>query len=184
MTKRTARGLQPSYARERLGELAGDGAGWHEVDGWPIAITVRLTKAPDGRLGCSTIVLDGFPDVELTSRLLRSIALGEVVTEAAGAGEGGGEIIRWLAQSGAAEAPARTRPGPSGYSSEHYELVAEKYRQALEVAPRAPIPWLKGELHASEPTIRRWVQRARDRGLLGPSIPGKAGEAPTEGEAQ
>jgi len=37
---------------------------------------------------------------------------------------------------------------------------------------------LAEQLHYSDATVRRWVQRARDKGLLGPSIPGKAGEEP------
>jgi hypothetical protein len=36
--------------------------------------------------------------------------------------------------------------------------------------------WLEREV--PEPTARRWVQRARDMGLLGASRPGKAGEKP------
>jgi hypothetical protein len=40
--------------------------------------------------------------------------------------------------------------------------------------------WLGREV--PEPTTRRWVQRARDMGLLGVSRPGKAGEKPVRPE--
>jgi transposase-like protein len=73
----------------------------------------------------------------------------------------------------------QARPGPKGHPPEHYERVAAAYRQALISHPRSPMRALAEQLHASDATVRRWVQRARDKGLLGPSVPGKAGETAT-----
>jgi hypothetical protein len=82
-----------------------------------------------------------------------------------------------LARADRYEGP-RARPGPKGHPPEHYERVAAAYREALIASPRAPMKALAKQLHASDATVRRWVQRARDKGLLGPSMPGKAGEEP------
>jgi hypothetical protein len=57
-------------------------------------------------------------------------------------------------------------------------LLSQAYRAALVHAPQAPIKALAGQLYRSEATVRRWVQRARDMGLLGSSTPGRAGEGP------
>jgi hypothetical protein len=73
----------------------------------------------------------------------------------------------------------RARPGPKGHPPEHFERVATAYREALIAHPRAPMKALAEQLHASDATVRRWVQRARDKGLLGSSVPGKAGETAT-----
>ncbi len=72
-----------------------------------------------------------------------------------------------------------------------FEHVAEEYRRALDTHSRAPMQELTRRLGikpnwwsgnpAPEPTARRWVQRARDLGLLGPSRPGVPGEYPEDG---
>lgn len=172
--------LQPSKARERLGQLAGDGLGWHVIEGWPVDVTIRLAKTSDGRMACAAVVFDGDGD-ELTARQLRNMPLGEIVAQAAGQRTEGkaGEIIRWMAKQGAGHV-IRTRPGPGGYPAEHYEQVARLYRTALEVTPQAPMRWLREQMPASEATWRRWLKGARDRGLLGASTPGKAGERPPD----
>jgi hypothetical protein len=73
------------------------------------------------------------------------------------------------------------RPGPKGHDDEYFKRVAEDYRRALIARPRAPVQMLL-ELYEdrfSEATIRRWLQRARDKGYLGAAPPGKAGERVT-----
>lgn len=60
----------------------------------------------------------------------------------------------------------RTRPGRRGYSEDHWRMVARAYRQAKRTHPRAPIRALMAELHASEPTVHRWLRTARERGYL------------------
>ena len=56
------------------------------------------------------------------------------------------------------------------------DQVAEAYRAALVTDPHHPIKRLAEQYHASEATVRRWVQRPRDMDLLGESAPGRAGE--------
>jgi hypothetical protein len=70
-----------------------------------------------------------------------------------------------------------TRPGPRGHPPEHFAWVAREYRRVTRENAKAPVRQLAEEMKVSEPTVRRWVQRARDLGYLRPSIPGRAGEA-------
>ena len=67
-----------------------------------------------------------------------------------------------------------------GYGDDHHRDVAAAYRQALQQAPGAPTKWIAERYHVSVPTARRWIQRARDKGYLGASTPGKAGEQPVK----
>lgn len=153
---------------------------WVAVEGVgvPFPIVLRLGKGPDGRLACTGMVIG--PDLELgqeiTGRSLRDIPLGEILSMIGGHDFPGAEEL-----GGAVTHPWRrpaARPGPVGLSREDLQQVADDYRAALLQAPRRPIKLLAEELHASEATIRRWVQRTRDMGLLGPVQPGKAGEKP------
>lgn len=73
--------------------------------------------------------------------------------------------LRWHA-GGSTPAVMRARPGRAGYPDEHYEHVAELYRQAKRQRPRAPIRALMGELHVSEPTVHRWLRTAAEKGFL------------------
>lgn len=170
-----------------------------EGGGLPHPVLLRLEKSPEGRLICTGVIIGaGKPrrgSREVTARELRRIPLGEIVSIC-------GEYVRatpkptrlstgaWMFEGTFMEELAGifltgdlkaytgpvARPGPKGYPREHFEGVASAYRDALLTAPSRPIAALQGQMSASEATIRRWVQRARDMGLLGDSIPGKAGE--------
>lgn len=78
-------------------------------------------------------------------------------------------------------APAYERSHlPRGYRipREHFEHVAEVYREALQRNPRHPYSYVTTALQTTTPTARRWVQRARDMGLLGEARRGRPGEHP------
>jgi hypothetical protein len=49
------------------------------------------------------------------------------------------------------------------------------YRAAVENGD-PPTQTIADVMHASRPTAARWVAKARERGMLGESLPGKAGE--------
>ena len=70
----------------------------------------------------------------------------------------------------------RPRRG-SPVSDDHLGRVAELYRAALERGD-PPTQTIADEMHAARSTAARWVAQARERGHLGPSLPGRAGEAP------
>ena len=68
----------------------------------------------------------------------------------------------------------RPRRGKS-ITDEQLQRVADAYRAAMEHGD-PPTQTIAAVMHASRPTAARWVARARERGMLGESLPGKAGE--------
>jgi|GEM_PF-6094449 len=176
------------------GEQAED---WHRwvgvgLDVVPYPVEIRVNRTEDGRLACTGLQLGARLDIdppqvetEITARSLRDLPISQIL----------GAIARQLpAQPMAAEAlgvngviqgpplrrATRPRPGPRGWPREHFEEVARVYREGLAREPRAPVKYVRETMFTTEPTARRWIQRARDMGLLGKATPGKAGERPSE----
>jgi hypothetical protein len=168
---------------------------WHEVlDGRePLApsVFVRLGQHRDGRLIVTGVLVGGFDGLEVTARSLRTIPLGQVAAATAEylAGHVGGSplgraltkaMAEQLLAAPARPARARVRPGPKGYSPDFYVDVADRYKAALIQAPARPMKHLAEEMSFSEAQMRRHVQRARDMGLLGTALPGRAGSIEEE----
>jgi hypothetical protein len=154
----------------------------------PVPVMLTMSRADSGRLICTGLIIGRQPvwndgRTEVTSRSLRGIPIAEYIglaQQTAEIPDSYGEAVRALLTLAPESPRARRRPGPKGYDDGHFEYVAAAYRRAGVEAPRAPMKWLTNYLYASEPTVRRWVQRARDRGYLGAAIPGRFGEAPIE----
>jgi hypothetical protein len=62
-------------------------------------------------------------------------------------------------------------PGSRGYDMEHWQRVAELWRQAQLVAPRTPVMWIAREVGRSEATVGRWLRTLRKKGLLTDTSP-------------
>jgi len=180
-------------------ELRTGGRVWNKVigPGLPAAeVYVRFGVEKSGRIVCTGVhIAAADADEEVTATDLRRVPLAGIIDDLSayitGAAAVGGDLLtkalmRHMAHEAAGKhmAPFTPRARAARLPDEHFRQVAERYRAALRVAPRRPIQHLAGELHVAEPTLRRWVQRARDMGLLGQSIPGKAGERPEDGEAR
>ncbi|WIB68068.1 hypothetical protein DEI93_03220 [Curtobacterium sp. MCBD17_035] len=142
----------------------------------PVYIT--LARTPSGRLACKGLIIGALTpghelaSGEITSRILRHVKLPELLAAVS-------KVQQWGDEASAAiddfpEAPQRVRS--QSLDPALFETVARAYKLALERWPNAPIKNLALAWHQSEPTLRRWIQRARERGLLGASIPGRAGE--------
>jgi hypothetical protein len=69
----------------------------------------------------------------------------------------------------------RPRRG-SPITDDHLGQVAEIYRAALKRGD-PPTQTIAKQMHAARSTAARWVALARERGHLGASLPGRAGEA-------
>jgi hypothetical protein len=174
------------------------GETWHRVTGGKLQrdVLIRLGKV-DGRLVCTGLTLGlSTPDDEVSARGLREVPLGEIMAavgaQLAGAGDYDSALHKAVAQHYAKQMLEGTahefsgrpaRPGPSGWPREHYERVAATYREALVKAPKAPVEFVRAAMHTTEPTARRWIKTARDKGLLGESMPGRAGEKAVTREA-
>ncbi len=161
----------------------------------PQRVLLRLATSPEGTIICTGLIVGAFPpEEEISARDLRSIRLGEILSNLGNLLEAHKEFKRKGELKNLAEfrrvtigdmleasvdyivRPTTLRPGPKGQPREHFEDVAKAYRAALISDPRRPVKRLAEQYHASGATVRRWIQRARDMGLLGESVPGKAGE--------
>jgi hypothetical protein len=188
--------------RERLAEFT-KSRQWVVLEdgGLPYPVAVSAGIGDDGRLRCTGLILGALTaePAEITSASLRNVRVAELLQEIAGSGnllealisfEGPGEDRPFLDRLNPGllpDLPPRVQPVSGGaLPRAHFEAVASEYRRALVTSKHAPMTelrrrlgeWLEREV--PEPTARRWVQRARDMGLLGASRQGKAGEKPMD----
>lgn len=176
------------------GDAEAAAAAWIVVQGSGLPdfiVEIRVRKSPDGRLVCTGLRAGGLPEVpqEVTARGLRQIPLARILRALAleDVGEKG---RRWMAdhlglELAHAAVPTYERPAtPQGsrLPKEHFMDVAKVYRQGLLVDPRRPDKYVASVMDVSEPTARRYVQKAREYGFLGPTSRGKAGEMMDTGE--
>ncbi|MGO8683647.1 MAG: hypothetical protein ACLQUT_03570 [Thermoleophilia bacterium] len=158
----------------------------------PFEVEIKLALR-DGRLVCTALRIGEMRRSghvpEITAKSLREIPLGAILEQVADdLGVGTGEIlaqvlgVAHLLRAPAPVAKEHLRPGPQGYDRAFFAEIAELYREALVRRPGSPYTYMRARRPGSLPTQRRWVQRARDMGLLGPAQPGKAGESPKEPE--
>jgi len=149
--------------------------------------------------------------VQITSRTLREIPMGEILDDLAAwrtqpflVEDGFVEVL----DAAVVESPApRVQPGRPGHPLAFYEGIRDLYREALQASPGhiaryivehakdvdgRPIYDVKTEtadfrnVHQAtrEAAARRWVTKARNKGLLGPARHGAAGEYHDEGPSR
>jgi hypothetical protein len=169
------------------------GTTWVRAEGpeLPFPVYVRLGRDDEGRLVTTALLVGG--DRVLTARELREVRLADIANRFAAEVSKpatysrlvseyfGGVTHRWAGKP-PARVPralqqllpeledkrpvARVRPGRRGHPPAHYREVAKAYRRAKREHPQAPIRALIRELHASEPTVHRWLNRAVKDGYL------------------
>lgn len=128
---------------------------YFDVTGGELPVAVQLGRTESGQLVCTGVLVGwGTEPKRVTARALQHIHLGELL----------GSLSATLEVDAPTVEPKRA--GPKGWPDSHYRRVAELYERGLEEAPRRPVRWLCGELNASQATVHRWLQRARDKGML------------------
>jgi hypothetical protein len=135
------------------------GVTWMRVEDTtlPRPLHIRVGQA-DGRLVCTGLLIESEPERELTARELREIKLPEILTALTRPRKS-----RWLNEHLAQQrVPQRARPGRRGYPDSFYRDVLKQYRRVRQTHPRAPIQALMLELHTTEPTLHRWLRKARE----------------------
>jgi len=161
-TQKVLHDYHPSQLKRLFTDLAP--FPWHGIDvpGYPHRVLVCFGEAEDGRMVCTGVLIDPKQNREISSRLLRDIRLGEVVTFAAIADKflPVGTVRRSTRR--------RTRPGPTGYPDSFYSGVADEYALALKMYPRTPIRRLMTVYGCSEATAHRYLKRCEELGLLNP----------------
>lgn len=142
---------------------------------YPYPIWMNLRKGDDGRYACVALIAGSLRPMyrgdasEVTSRSLRDIPVADLIGSAIASGDlpdSFGAAVRSVLERAAGLEVPRRRPGPKGLTSQELEFIASAYEAALEASPRAPMQWLIDRLRAqgySESTVRRHVQRARER---------------------
>ena len=141
-------------------------------------LAIRVT--PTGP-ACVRLTLVSSDEQPLTATRIR-IPLGELVEEAtvlaASHGEARYDPQEFLSSLTAAMTPAPGKLLPR----ERLEEAADVYRYALRLG-QPPTNAVAEALNVSRSTAGRYVVRARRAGLLGPAVPGRAGEEqPPAGE--
>jgi hypothetical protein len=154
-------------------------------------IALEIEVDSDGTRHCRAAAVRATGDEDVTSETLR-IPLARLMKQAvAGASryyasmEPGGEPVFHVFLRGPRDAEfydeytrdARRPRRGSPLNDEHLRQVTELYRAALERGD-PPTQTVADEMHAARSTAARWVAKARERGLLGASVRGKAGERP------
>jgi hypothetical protein len=150
----------------------------------PQPVLVRLGLSDDGRLVATGLHIEA--PSELAARDLR-LPLAWIVGEIAARrpdvfksllaerleyadrikrARGKMDTLRAAAQPVGRPVMRRARPGRRGHPDAHYRQVAQAYRRAKRQHPRGPIRALMEELHASEPTVHRWLNTAVEKGFL------------------
>lgn len=158
------------------GELIEEDGAWyiwvdHDNDPSTPPIKVRLGQADDGRLHVEAVVVEGAEGAPVSAGMLRAVPLGRIEAHANAllhpdVGEhriGEGVIPPHLFDLG-----ARSRP------AEFYAEVAAIYA-GLVAHTHQPVAVIASANNVPRTTAHRWVKEARNRGMLPPGRPGKAG---------
>jgi hypothetical protein len=154
-------------------------------------VSLLIEIADDGQPRCRSVEIRGeqlsSDDLRLPlARLVRHATASAIVgvTPGADGNISGAALVTGLLRRGNRERdfyqqytsdtdrPRRGQPVPD----ERLQRVAGLYREALDRGD-PPTQTVADVMHASRPTAARWVAAARDRGLLGAAVRGRAGES-------
>jgi Winged helix-turn-helix DNA-binding len=136
-------------------------------DDLPYWIFYRVDRGPEGRPIITDILIRAQAGAEITARGWRQIPVGRLIPAAELAAVGWHESVA-------------LRRSKDLSDREWFETIAVAYRNAYAANPHTPVKELASRVGRSEGTVRRWLQRCRDMGLLRPAPPGRAGERPEE----
>lgn len=120
-----------------------------------LRVMVRTALTPDG-VAAEAVLIERTDGQALTAQDLRKAKLPQPWMLAAG---------RDLARPGDPATVTAARLGAHGKSDDHWQAVLRLLAEAERVAPRTPVLWLreKWPYPVSDPTMRRWIARARKR---------------------
>ena len=145
---------------------------WSDVDGYAECVGLQIAPKEDGHV--------------LRAATVRALPFGKLVRDARRARyeEHGGSFVEALTGTGRELEIGDTATPVEPWKSQaqrrrpqlddgHYADVARIYSNAVArgAAPRKAVA---ASMHASDPTAARWISEARNRGLLPPTVPGKA----------
>lgn len=131
-----------------------------------LLVSYQWVKQRDGSQAVKTFVVEARGNEEITARQLASLRFAAMAA---------GLQMTWT--------KATQPPGPKGWPRSHYERLAADYRRALVERPSAPTQSLADGWQVSPATVRAWLRRAHELGLL-PERTSRPGRRPRqEGKA-
>ncbi len=157
--------------------VAAEPLGWQEFR-WPDQYSPWSFRvewhAIDGRAECTSLEVVSKPPQPVTSHLLRELYRyinGPLRQQRASSVEhlarhAGNEVAERARRQVDVYGDRAGKPGPKPRSLGHYEQVAELYVEARgHGVPTAP--FIAERMMASPSTVRNWLQRCRELGLIG-----------------
>lgn len=124
----------------------------------PHHVAVCFGEAADGRLVVTGLLIDPSGNVEITSRVLREIKLGQIAATASAAPFPIGRVKR--------SRNYRMRKGAPKDVPVELQRFAKAYEVAQRTHRRTPVRRVMTEFEISEATAHRWIARCRELGLL------------------
>jgi hypothetical protein len=176
-----------------------DGVTLWRVGGLPYTVRVRIALRPDGTLCCTELQIEA---EEVTSRGVRAIPLGTIldfIALALGGKDPGIKVpsagqftgsVSWRGEDDEFRrqiGELAPRPRRSAVTPQLLAEVADAYRELIAAGDRFPVntlvrqrrKWSNGLIYGAD-RLRQLNREARKQGLLGPAMPGRAGEAPVK----
>ena len=145
---------------------------YEDDPGVPFVVSIE-TAVRGGRLACTSLTLDAIADgPPVTTEALRDVPLAGIIRQALR----GLVYVRVPGQPKKYELFApEADVAKDGPTDEALRAAATIYRIAYALNDR-PTKAVASALDLTHPTAARWVARARERGFLGPTTKGHAGE--------
>lgn len=146
---------------------------WKDLGGWSVEV---LLEHKDGRIVITRVALEPNGDADvLGTQVLKRFRLGDLHDEIR-EGIRQKDVSAVLPDSWFDSFLARPRPGRAGRPDREYAVWARRYVRAQAEAPGREVKHLTEKFGGtSEATLRAILNKARSRGLLTKSEPGKAG---------
>jgi hypothetical protein len=171
----------------KLINLGGGMAGWSPFtwpaeEGLPYRLELRVVYE-DGRFVCDQLTVkrrEGGPPVtteglrEVPIAALLRLAVESNVVRVRRSATRDGDTSSWEMTWASPLALSERAKGGGGPSDEDLRTVAALYQVAYATG-QAPTRLVMNRLELPRSTASRWVRLARERGLLGPATPRKAG---------
>lgn len=157
---------------------------YFDDEGWRVSGLVA-----DGPQGLVIAKLEVWPQADaqahtesVSSRMLRAIPLGSILTEAQRWAKHFTVVTVPTIQTAdeilAAHQPTNPGPGRAPLPDELLRQVAEGYLLEMQSGLRGAVQRLADRLGRPEKTVSNWVAKARRDGWLGPASQGRAGATP------
>lgn len=138
-------------------------------------LTVRFYGTGGPEIGDTRSVALDFRVGALTTSFLQRFPWEKWVTAADAFVRSGERTSLLLGEAVRVTAPARGRPGRRGHHSTFLPTIAKEYRALRLSGEKAPVQLIAERYKVSRNTAAGWIKQARQKDLLPPGRPNRAG---------